>query len=81
MNVKKKLIVAVAGGLLTIGATAPSALAAHAGQYSATSPGNGQCHDTGRPGGDSPEPSSKGQGRAAENENSAIGPFSCDASQ
>ena len=77
MNIKKKIVVAVAGGLLTIGAAAPAALAAHGGQYSAVSQGNGQCHDTGRPGGDSPEPSSKGLGRASENDRSAITTFSC----
>lgn len=78
MTIKKKLVVAVAGGLLTIGAAAPSALADHAGQYNATSPGNEECHDTGQPGGDSTEPSSTGLGRAAENDRSAINTFSCD---
>lgn len=79
MPITKKIAVAVAGGLLALGATATPALAGHGGQYNATSPGNEQCHDTGRPGGDSDEPSSKGLARASENDQSAINTFSCDS--
>lgn len=52
------------------------AFAAHAGQYHATSQGNGKCHDTGPRGSTSPDASSEGQAVAAEN-SEAISPFAC----
>jgi hypothetical protein len=79
MKKKKIAALAFAGASLGLIATAPGAGAGHGGQYNATSPGNEKCHDTGRPGGDSEEPSSKGLGRAAQNDKSAISPFSCDS--
>ena len=55
---------------------APTALAAHAGEYRATSPGNNKCHDVGNRSVDGDQ-NAKGHGRAAQNANSAIAPFSC----
>ena len=56
---------------------APSAFAAHAGEYRATSPGNGKCHDVGNRSAECDQ-NAKGHGRAAQNKNSAIAPFACE---
>ena len=56
---------------------APSAFAAHAGEYRATSPGNGKCHDVGNRSAEGDQ-NAKGHGRAADNENSTIAPFACE---
>ncbi len=55
---------------------APNAFAAHAGEYQATSPGNGKCHDVGNRSA-AGDQNAKGHGRAAQNKNSAIAPFAC----
>ncbi|CAN5162779.1 hypothetical protein BH24ACT23_BH24ACT23_12570 [soil metagenome] len=65
-------------GALGLGVSAPGAFAAHAGEYHSTSKGNGKCHDVGNRSADGDQ-NAKGHGRASQNENSAISPFSCDA--
>ncbi len=56
---------------------APSAFAAHAGEYHATSPGNGKCHDVGNRSADGDQ-NAKGHNRSAQNGSSAIAPFACE---
>ncbi|MDQ3641855.1 MAG: hypothetical protein M3450_10465 [Actinomycetota bacterium] len=76
MSLSRKFAVGLASLALTLGVSAGPAFAAHAGQYHATSPGNGKCHDTGPRGSTMPDPSSKGQAVAAENSDT-ISPFAC----
>ncbi len=76
MSLSRKVAVGLASLAFTLGVSAGPAFAAHAGQYHATSQGNGKCHDTGPRGSTSPDASSKGQGVAAMNSDT-ISPFAC----
>ena len=76
MSLKTRVTVTLGTLVVTAGLTATPAFAAHAGQYRATSPGNGACHDTGPRGSTSPEPASKGLAVAAEH-SQTISPFAC----
>ncbi len=76
MSLIRKAAIGVASVAIAVGATAGPAFAAHAGQYRATSPGNGKCHDTGPRGSTTPDPSSGGQATAADN-SETISPFAC----
>ena len=67
---------AMALAAITALSAAPTAFAAHGGEYNATSPGNGKCHDVGNRSAEGDQ-NAKGHGRASNNEKSAISPFSC----
>ena len=69
---------AMALAAITALTAAPTAFAAHGGEYRATSPGNGQCHDVGNRSATGDQ-NAKGHGRASANENSPISPFACPA--
>jgi hypothetical protein len=76
MSLRQRVAVIVGTLVLTTGLTTGPALAGHAGQYRATSPGNGACHDTGPRGSTSEDAASKGLAVAAGNSD-AISPFAC----
>lgn len=76
MSLSRRVTVTLGSLVLTAGLTAAPAYAAHGGQYRATSPGNGACHDTGPRGSTSPEPASKGLAVAAKHSRT-ISTFAC----
>jgi hypothetical protein len=76
-RLSKRIAVVSCTAALGFGIGAPGALAAHAGEYRATSQGNGKCHDVGNRSADGDQ-NSKGHARASQNEKSAVKPFSCD---
>ncbi len=72
----KRIAMVSCAAALGLGVSAPGALAGHAGEYHATSKGNGKCHDVGNRSA-SGDQNAKGHGRASQND-SAVAPFSCD---
>lgn len=71
----KRIAIVSCAAALGFGVSAPGALGAHAGEYHATSQGNGKCHDVGNRSVDGDQ-NAKGHARSTQND-SAIATFSC----